>query len=69
MPQRQYRKIDLNELSPRRDEIDVLNDAGGEGWELVVITPNHMAYLMRAIEEPEPAPKPSRTRSRRSASA
>jgi hypothetical protein len=55
MPQWQYRKIDLNELSPKTDEIDILNGAGDEGWELVVITVNNIAYLKRQLEDPTPA--------------
>jgi H-NS histone family len=43
----QYRKIDLNEVPRRRDEIDVLCDAGKDSWELVTITPNNVAYLKR----------------------
>ena len=31
---------------------DVLNDAGNEGWELVVITPNNIAYLKRPMKKP-----------------
>ena len=51
MPQWQYCAIDLNE----NPGIDVLNDAGNEGWELVTIT-NKIAYLKRQIEEPTHAP-------------
>jgi hypothetical protein len=51
MPQWQYSAIDLNE----NPGIDVMNDAGGEGWELVTIT-NNIAYLKRQIEEPADAP-------------
>ncbi len=39
-------------------EYDVLNDAGKEGLELVVITPNNVAHLKRQIEKP--IAKPSR---------
>jgi hypothetical protein len=38
MPQWQYRTIYLNEIPRGSDAIDVLNEAGGEGWELVGIT-------------------------------
>jgi H-NS histone family len=47
----QYRKINLNDLPRRRDEIDVLCDAGEHGWELVTILPNNIAYLKRGIVE------------------
>ena len=48
MQQWEYRTIYLND--PRKtDEIDLLNDAGEQGWELVGITANHIAYLKRQI--------------------
>jgi len=48
----EYRKIDLNQQHPRGDELDMLNAAGEEGWELVGITSNNIAYLKREFEEP-----------------
>ena len=45
----EYRKIALNQLSPKTADVDVRNDAGDEGWELVVILPNNIAYLKREI--------------------
>ena len=50
----EYRKIDLNQQHPRRDDIDILNAAGADGWDLVGITSNNMAYLKRLVEEPVP---------------
>jgi H-NS histone family len=47
----EYRKIDLNQQHPRRDDLDLLNVAGGEGWELVGIMHNNIAYLKRPLEE------------------
>ena len=47
----EYRKIDLNHQRPRSDELDMLNAAGADGWELVGITTNNAAYLKRPIEE------------------
>jgi hypothetical protein len=47
----QYRKIDLNQLPRKTDEIDVLCEVGEEGWELVTILPNNVAYLKRGIVE------------------
>ena len=35
----EYRKIALNQLSAKTNDVDVLNDAGDEGWELVAILP------------------------------
>jgi hypothetical protein len=47
----EYKKIALNEAPRRGDEIDLLCDAGEEGWELVTILPNDVAYLKREIEQ------------------
>lgn len=47
----EYRKIALNQLSPKTADVDVLNAAGDEGWELVAILPNNVAYLKREIGE------------------
>ena len=47
----EYRKIDLNQQRPRSDELDMLNTCGADGWELVAITSNNVAYLKRPIEE------------------
>jgi hypothetical protein len=44
-----YRKLFLNLHPPRGDELDVLNAAGAEGWELVSITGNNIAYLKREV--------------------
>jgi hypothetical protein len=53
----EYRKIDLNELPRGRDEIDLLCAAGDEGWELVAIQPNSVAYLKRELDEMPSEPK------------
>ena len=45
MPVWKYRKIALNFHGPRGDELDLLNAAGADGWELVGITSHNMAYL------------------------
>ena len=45
----EYKKIALSEVSRRRDEIDLLCDAGDEGWELVAILANNIAYLKREV--------------------
>jgi len=47
----EYRKIALNQLSAKTADVDLLNDAGEEGWELVVILPNNIAYLKREMGE------------------
>lgn len=53
MAEWEYRKIDLNQLDRKTDDVDVLCDAGEEGWELVVILHNNVAYLKRKIASPE----------------
>jgi hypothetical protein len=55
MTEWQYRKIDLNDLPRKADDIDVLNEAGGDRWELAGITANNFAYLKRQIAEPPTA--------------
>ena len=53
MPQWEYCEI------PRKTkEIDLLNDASTNGWELVLITVNNVAYLKRRVAGPT-APSPS----------
>jgi hypothetical protein len=51
----EYKKINLNEVPRRGDEIDLLCEAGEEGWELVAILSNGITYLKREIEEDRPA--------------
>jgi hypothetical protein len=46
----EYRKLDLNQLRPRSDELDLLNGAAADGWELIGITRNNIAYLKRPLE-------------------
>ena len=64
MPRWEYRKIDLNDLPRQRDEIDLLNDAGEDGWWLVTITANNVAYLKREGEAEMQAEKPKERRTR-----
>jgi hypothetical protein len=49
MLQWQYGETQLSELPRRANEVDLLNDAGAEGWELVSITVNNIAYLKRQV--------------------
>jgi hypothetical protein len=58
MPEWEYTKIDLNDLPPKASEIDVLNDAGKDGWELVLITSNNIAFLKRPRDGRSPVPAP-----------
>lgn len=45
----EYMRINLNTHPPRSSEIELLNAAGSQGWRLVCITGNMMAYLMREV--------------------
>jgi hypothetical protein len=61
MPQWEYTTVVLSKLPPRTHEIDLLNDAGEEGWDLVIITINGVAYLKRqAMVATAPSVKVSR---------
>lgn len=67
MAEWEYRKINLSESPRKGDEIDLLNDAGRDGWELVSITGNSVAYLKRQSGEPAPAPAAAPAARRRTA--
>ena len=47
MAQWEYCKVDLGTTAPGSTDVALLNDLGQEGWELVYITPNSIAYLKR----------------------
>ena len=51
MPQWEYRAIRLKEL-PQDNKLEVVNDAGEDGWELVGITTDDVAYLKREVVKP-----------------
>jgi hypothetical protein len=69
MSEWEYRKISLSEAPRRGDDIDLLNDAGKEGWELVGISNNNVAYLKRRQAEPAPPPPVRRKAASRSQDA
>jgi hypothetical protein len=50
MPEFEYEKVDLNYIPRKGDDIDLLDELGEEGWELVVITVNNIAYLKRQVQ-------------------
>jgi hypothetical protein len=43
----EYREINLSDLPRKISELNLLDQAGEDGWELVVITQKKMAYLKR----------------------
>jgi hypothetical protein len=67
MPQWEYSKIDLNNVPAKSSDLDALDDAGKDGWELVGITANNVAYLKRALEDPSAAAGHAKAPSRRKA--
>src|SRR5215831_561637 len=58
MPQWEYSKIDLNNVPAKASDLDALDDAGKDGWELVGITANNVAYLKRMLEDPVTQSRP-----------
>jgi len=57
----QYLEVNLCDLKRREREVDILNVAGAEGWELITIAVSGVALLKRQVVEDSPAP-PSRRR-------
>lgn len=56
----QYHKVDLNAVSDRSSDLDVLNDLGARGWKVIWISPAAVAYMIRedevqAAQQPEAA--------------
>lgn len=47
----EYSAIDLNDLPRKTLELDLLNNAGAEGWELVAISNLNIAILKRPRTE------------------
>jgi hypothetical protein len=52
MPEWEYIAVSLNDLPSNANDADVLNLAGKQGWELVAITENNVAYLKRPSTKP-----------------
>ncbi len=63
MAEWEYTKINLNESPRKTEDIDLLNDAGKAGWELIALTSNNVAYLKRGLSQ-QVQSEPARTRSR-----
>jgi DNA-binding protein H-NS len=59
----EYLNIDLNQHRPRKDELEVLNAAGADGWELVGIASNNVAHMKRECEPLAPTPSPGHAKS------
>jgi hypothetical protein len=54
MRQWEYLRVDLNDTPRRGEEVEVLNRAGSEGWELVTVTSNGVAILKREVAPAQP---------------
>jgi hypothetical protein len=61
----EYMTINLYELPLAVQSSNALSDAGKEGWELVAITSNGMAYLKRPTGTASPARAPARRSARK----
>jgi hypothetical protein len=57
----EYRKLSLNEVPRRTLDIDLLNDVGHDGWELVCVLDNGVAFLKREVPLSQPEPRRSRS--------
>jgi hypothetical protein len=62
MAQWEYCKVDLGTIPSRSTDVDLLNDLGNEGWELVNIMPNSIAYLKRELPASVPSKSARRTK-------
>ena len=58
MTQWEYAKVDLNNVPANTSDLDLLNDAGKEGWELVTVTVNNFAVMKREVS-PAPSTRPA----------
>jgi hypothetical protein len=63
----EYEKVNLNYIPREGDDIGLLDELGQEGWELVGITANNVAYLKRQVGSAQvgsaknPRPRPPAT--------
>jgi DNA-binding protein H-NS len=47
----QYRKLALNDMPRNSSDVQLLCQAGEEGWELIAILANNIAYLKRPLDD------------------
>jgi len=52
MSEWEYHKVALNQLARKTDDINLLCEAGLDGWELIAILANNIAYLKRRAGDP-----------------
>jgi DNA-binding protein H-NS len=50
----QYRKLALSEVPRKSSDVELLCQAGEEGWELITIQANNIAYLKRPLDDQVP---------------
>lgn len=62
MTEWEYITINLSDLPFKTGPVDLLDDAGKNGWELVTITGNNVAYLKRPVDQPVPSATTRRKR-------
>ena len=51
MTEWEYFTINLSDLPFKTRAVDILDDAGKYGWELITITSNNVAYLKRPVDQ------------------
>jgi hypothetical protein len=47
----EYRRLTLNDVPRNSSDVELLCQAGEEGWELVAILANNIAYLKRPLDD------------------
>jgi hypothetical protein len=63
MTEWEYITINLADLPFKTRPVDLLDNAGKSGWELIAITSNNVAYMKRPVEQPLPTATTRRKRS------
>jgi hypothetical protein len=66
MPEWEYRTLDLSDVPRGASEITLLNQAGEQGWDLVTIARNNIAFMKRPVVsarrvQPPVGPRATRT--------